>query len=205
MGYIFTDGLVATAAQLNLAIGPVTASGVARVTPVADVPTEVAVAFARPFPAVPMVQITAASTVSGGNMRGVSVRDVTAAGFRVVMYRTNTATTSVLWQAWLAPTLFADGEPCYANLLNQGAGGMVAQSGQVTITPTTAGTPRSQTITFPTAFVSAPNVQVSAQVSAVGQILGTAVTDVTATGARIWVCRSSTTPTLVNWIALGRL
>ena len=205
MSYTFTNGLVATSAQLNAAIGPTSASGIAKVTPVANTPTEVSVKFATAFATIPVVQVTPASVVAGGTLKGVTVRSITTTGFTVVVYRTNTVNTYVPWQAWVPPTFFTTGQAVSASLLNQGAGGLVAVSGNVTITPTTAGTPKSATITFPTPFADTPNVQATASSSVPSDILGCGATEVTETDAKIWLCRGTTTGTVVRWIALGRL
>lgn len=206
--HVFTDGEVATAAELNSLLPPVSVqSGVVQVTPVADTPTSVAVTFATPYAAAPEVVVTPMVTTVGDLVKGVGVSDVTETGFTLWVYRTNTTTMSVAWQAWGAPGgAFVDGEPAYASLLNAiSSGALTAQVGTKTITPT-AGDATSGTVTFPVAFASTPSVMVSPVTVVPGTtVLGTAVTEVTATGCKVWVWRSNTTSMDVLWIAVGRV
>lgn len=205
MAFTFTDGAVATAAQLNQAIGPVMLSGIVKITPVANAVTQKAVVFPSTFTSAPNVQITPVSTVAGGTLKGWAAINMSPTGFTVAMYRTNTVNTSFHWVATLPPVLFATGQPVAASLLNQGAGGMVCQAGSVVITPDSAGTPKSANITYPTAFAGTPLVLATALATAPDLILGTAATSPTATGCKIWLCRGSTTATTIQWIAVGRM
>ena len=202
---MFTDGVVPTAAQLNQAIGPVMLTGIVKITPVAAAVTQKAVVFPAPFTATPNVQITPSSTVAGGTLKGWSVINMSPTGFTVAMYRTNTINTSFHWVATLPPVAFVAGQPAAASLLNQGAGGLVTQSGTVSITPTSAGDPTSANITYPNPFAATPAVFATALATVPDLILGTGATSPTATGCKIWLCRNSTTATTVQWIAVGRM
>lgn len=206
--HVFVDGEVASAAELNSLLPPVSVqSGVAQVTPVADTPTSVQVTFATPYAAAPKVVVTPMVTTIGDLVKGVGVSNVTASGFTLWVYRTNTTTMSVAWQAWGAPGgAFVDGDPAYASLLNAiTSGALDVQVGTKSITPV-ASDATSATVTFPTAFASTPSVMVSPVTTLPGTIvLGTAVTEVTATGCKVWVWRSNTTTMDVTWIAVGRV
>lgn len=204
MGYTFTDGVVATAAQLNQAVGPVVLTGIVKITPVASTLTTKTVTFPTAFTSTPNVLLTPASTVAGDTLKGWSVISPSTTGFTVVMYRTNTVNTYFQWCASLSPSLFTTGQYVPASLLGQGANGMITQSGTVSITPTTAGTPKSSTITFPSAFSATPIVLTTAVATVPDLILGTAATSPTATGCKVWLTRNSTTATTVQWIAVGR-
>lgn len=205
MGFTFTDGNVATAAQLNQAIGPIFQTGIAKITPVANTLTDKRITYPSPFAVAPSVLITPASTVAGSTVRGWSVINSGTSGFTIRMYRTNTTNTYFHWVAALSPTAFTTGGLVPASLLNQGAGGLVTQSGTVSITPISAGDPRSVSITFPDPFAATPVVFTTALATVPDLILGTGATSPTATGCKIWLCRNSTTATTVQWIAVGRM
>lgn len=206
MGYSFTDGLVATAAQLNQAVGPVLLTGIIKITPVANTLTSKRVTFPPGlFASAPHVQVTTASTVAGSTLRGWSATNVDTSGVDIWIYRTNTTNTYLQWCACLLPAFFTDGQSVAASMLNQGAGGMVCQTGVVTITPTSANTPRSATITFPAPFAATPTVQATALSGTPTDILGTGATSPTTSGVKIWLTRANTTATQVQWIAIGRM
>lgn len=77
------------------------------------------------------------------------------------------------------------------------------QRGSVTITPTAANTPTSFDLTFPKEFSGTPTVIVTAATSVPGTtVLGAGVNAVSKTGCKIWVTRTNTTDTVVNWIAV---
>jgi collagen triple helix repeat protein len=77
------------------------------------------------------------------------------------------------------------------------------QSGKVTITPV-ANTPTSANVTFSPAFAVAPIVTCAAVSAVPGtQVTGVAVSNITTTGCVIYVTRTNTNSTDVNWIALG--
>lgn len=206
--HTFVDGEVATAAELNSLLPPVSVqSGVVQVTPVAGTPTSVQVTFASPYAAAPKVVVTPMVTTVGDLVKGCGVSDVTASGFTLWVYRTNATPMSVAWQAWGAPGgSFVDGDPAYASLLNAiTSGALDVQVGRESISPT-AGDATGETITFPVAFASTPSVMVSPVTVVPGTtVLGTAVTEVTTTGCKVWVWRSNTTSTPVTWIAVGRI
>lgn len=205
MAFTFTDGLAPTAAQMNQAIGPVMLTGIVKITPVANTITQKTVTFPSAFVATPSIHLTPASTVAGGTVKGWSAFAVTPTGFTAAVYRTNTVNTYLHWLALLPPTAFVAGQPAAASLLNQGAGGLVCQAGAVLITPDTAGTPKSATITYPTPFAATPLVYTTALSGVPSLILGTGATSPTVTGCKIWLCRNSTTATQVQWIAVGRM
>lgn len=78
------------------------------------------------------------------------------------------------------------------------------QSGIVTVTPTAANTPTSADIVFPQRFAAAPNVVATAATSVPGTVVsGVGVAAPTDTGFRLWVTRTNTTATYVQWIAVG--
>lgn len=80
-------------------------------------------------------------------------------------------------------------------------GGQI-DSGRETIVPSAANTPTSKTITFGKTFIAAPNVVVTTESTVPGTIVtGVGVTDITTTGCKLWVTRTNTTQTIVNWIA----
>lgn len=204
--YTFSNGDVATKARLDQNIGPTTLMGVTKITPVANTPTSVTVRFTVPFSSIPRVIATPVSVVSGSTVKGVGVISVSTTGFTVTVYRTNTTNTYVAWQAWLAPTLFTTGSPVTHQLLNQGAGAMTAQCGSVSITPTSANSPKSATVTFPTEFASVPTVMTTSVANDPGSgTKGTAATEIETDGCKVWLTRGDTTATTVNWVALGRL
>lgn len=205
MAYTFANGEVATAAKLNLIIGATTQAGVVKVTPVANTPTTVHVTFPKAFTSIPVIVVTAQSTVPGTSVVEVASSGRTSVGFDVVLYRINTATTTVAWQAWQDPVQFITGQPITASLLNQGATGMVAQVGGRVITPV-ANTPTNGVVTFTTPFASTPTVVTCANSAAPGsEILGTSATEVDESGFKAWITRTNTTASTVNWIALGRI
>ncbi|UJQ87156.1 minor tail protein [Arthrobacter phage BaileyBlu] len=78
-------------------------------------------------------------------------------------------------------------------------------SGSDSITPSAANTPTSKNITFPAGrFSSPPTVMVTPSTTVPGStVTGWAATDITATGAKLWVTRTNTTNTTLNWIALS--
>ena len=206
MSYTFTDGEVATKAKLDAIIpGRLTQAGVARITPVANTPTSVWVAFPSAFPTIPHVVASPNTIVVGSTVKGVGVTGITTAGFLLWVYRTDTAGTYISWQAFGPAAVFTDGEPAYAGVLGQSASALVAKSGTVTITPV-ANTPTSIAVTFPSAFAATPVVVACPVVTVPGSaVKGAAVTAATKTGFTAWVYRTSTTATSVAWLALGRL
>ncbi|MCD8146006.1 MAG: hypothetical protein LUD84_01805 [Clostridiales bacterium] len=77
------------------------------------------------------------------------------------------------------------------------------QQGYVSITPSEANKPTGTEITFDREFSGTPRVYTQARTSVPGTgVLGTGVSDVTSTGATIYVTRTSTTTTGVNWLAV---
>ena len=79
------------------------------------------------------------------------------------------------------------------------------QSGVVLITPSAANTPTYVEVDFPTAFTSAPTVVATPLSTVPGTaVLGCGVSNVTATGCRIYLTRTNTTATSVSWIAVAQ-
>jgi len=92
------------------------------------------------------------------------------------------------------------------SLLLRGDGHLTASSikfGQVTITPT-PGSPTSTTVTGLTVTGSNFYGFATANTTVIGSVvLGAAVSSVSSTGATIWVYRSNSTDTNVNWLIMG--
>lgn len=206
MGYTFTSGEVATAAKLNDWKAPAAIrAGVARITPVAGVPTSIQVTFSSPLPAFPRVIVTPVTIYPGSVVKGASITGASTTGFTLWLTRSTSTPTSVNWVALCSTGTFADSSPAWVSLLNVTAGAMKLRSGQVTITPSGANVETSSTVTFSSAFSTTPVVVLSPNDSAVGTVVnGWSVTDVTATNFKAWVRRSNTTATGLYWIALGR-
>lgn len=77
------------------------------------------------------------------------------------------------------------------------------QSGMVTITPV-ANTPTSAHVTFSPAYSTAPIVLCTAVSGVPGtQVTGFAVSNITTTGCDIYVTRTNTNSTSVNWLSIG--
>ena len=77
------------------------------------------------------------------------------------------------------------------------------QHGNISLVPSAANTPTSLILTFDQQFSGQPDIVVSANT----QVPGTAVTGVgttnrSKTGCTIWVTRTNTTETNINWIAM---
>lgn len=205
--YVFSNGDTATKARLDsLLPGRMLQSGSVRITPVANVISKVDVVFPQPFPGFPVIMITPATVVVGSQVKMFGVAARTQTGFTAALLRTNTTTTTLMWQAWGVPTLFATGPLlAYASILNQSAGAQVAQSGRTTITPV-ANTPTSINVTFATPFAQAPSISTCPTTAFPGTaVKASAATDITTTGFKLWVYRTNTTATDVCWIATGRL
>lgn len=97
------------------------------------------------------------------------------------------------------------GDEITAAKLNGSASAAVSvQTGALSITPTTANTPESQSVTFPVAFPSAPSAVVLTPVDmAVGSnITGWSATSITTTGFLAWACRTNLTPVYLQWVAV---
>ena len=201
----WTDGQVATKALLDASLpGRLVQSGSVTVTPVANTFTSVHVTFDVAFQGAPRIVARFADVAPGSQAVEVVVANRAADCFDVVVYRTNTTDTVVNWSAWIAPVAFTTGQPAYASLLDQQGGApSQIQRGQVSITPTTASTPKSKAISFPTAFATPPIVLTTPVDVAPGTVVkGTSATDITTTGCNIWLTRSTLVATPVNWIAI---
>lgn len=81
--------------------------------------------------------------------------------------------------------------------------GLLMQWGTVTITPV-ANTPTSAKVTFPLAYDSIPNIQVSGLTSVPGfSVTGVGHSNDSASSTDIYVTRTTTTPTVIRWYAIG--
>jgi hypothetical protein len=77
------------------------------------------------------------------------------------------------------------------------------QHGNVSVTPSAANTPTSKIITFEKEFSGSPDIVVSGHTSVPGTtLLGVGTASRSTTGCAIWVTRTNTTATTVNWIAI---
>lgn len=77
------------------------------------------------------------------------------------------------------------------------------QHGNVSITPSAPNTPTSKAITFKQEFSGNPDIIANAHTSVPGTtLLGVGTASRSTTGCTIWVTRTNTTDTTVNWIAV---
>lgn len=77
------------------------------------------------------------------------------------------------------------------------------QHGNVSITPSAANTPTSKAITFEQEFSGSPDIIATPHTSVPGiTVLGVGTASRSSTGCTIWVTRTNTTATTVNWIAV---
>ncbi|MFJ6293186.1 hypothetical protein ACIQJX_07480 [Streptomyces griseoviridis] len=77
--------------------------------------------------------------------------------------------------------------------------------GSVTITPSAANAPTSQTVSGLTVRGSSFFAQVSAVSMVPGkEVTGVGFTAATSSGLTVWVTRINTTPTVVNWMVIGQ-
>lgn len=98
---------------------------------------------------------------------------------------------------------FTDGEIATKAKLDLAIPGRISQSGMVRLAPA-ANTPTSLWVPFPTPFPSAPHVLATPVTDFVGsQVKGVSVTDVSTSGFRLWLYRTNTTGTSINWQAFA--
>ena len=77
------------------------------------------------------------------------------------------------------------------------------QHGNVSITPSAANTPTAKVVTFAKEFSGSPDIVASAHTSVPGAtVLGVGTADRSSTGCTIYVTRTNTTATTVNWVAV---
>lgn len=77
------------------------------------------------------------------------------------------------------------------------------QHGNVSITPSAANTPTSKAIAFKQEFSGSPDVVASGHTSVPGTaLIGVGTASRSSTGCTIWITRTNTTETTVNWIAV---
>ncbi|WP_214849023.1 hypothetical protein [Exiguobacterium sp. s138] len=77
------------------------------------------------------------------------------------------------------------------------------QTGSLSITPSAANVPTGVNITFPTPFKKTPTVVVSANTTVPGSsVTGVAAFSASTTGCTIYVTRTNTSSTGVNWVAI---
>jgi len=119
------------------------------------------------------------------------------------------ATRGVVGDGWLAgpggglagPWRAGD-EVTAANLNNRQYPGGFAQCGAVTMTPT-AGVDSSQSVTFPIAFATTPEVVLTAVTSVpFAELKGVSVASLTPTGFVLWMYRTTAVATTVYWSAV---
>ena len=119
------------------------------------------------------------------------------------------ATRGVVGAGWLAgpggglagPWRAGD-EVTAANLNNRQYPGGFAQCGAVTMTPT-AGVDSSQSVTFPIAFATTPEVVLTAVTSVpFAELKGVSVASLTSTGFVLWMYRTTAIATTVYWSAV---
>jgi hypothetical protein len=205
--HVFVANEVATKTNLDsLLPGRLCQVGVVKVLTVANTPTTATVTFPRPFVNTPAVLVTPATTVIGSQVKMVGVSARSTTGFTVSILRSNSVNTSIWWQAWAPPVLHTTNQPAYAGILNQSDGAPLTQSGRETITPV-ANTPTSINVTFVTPFAQAPSVATTPVSTVPGSFVkgDGAATEITTTGFKLWVYRTSASDTDVCWIATGRL
>ena len=82
-----------TLADLGFQYGKVNVSCTANTVSTADV------TFNREYKTMPIVTVTAGTSVPGTIVQEVSISNVTYTGFTVCVYRTNTSATSIQWMA----------------------------------------------------------------------------------------------------------
>ena len=73
--------------------------GVEAITPVANTPTGKAVTFPVAYTSIPMVIVSALTTVPGTTVTGSGAAEITTTGFDAYVTRTNTTSTSIGWVA----------------------------------------------------------------------------------------------------------
>lgn len=94
-------------------------------------------------------------------------------------------------------------EVTHTKLNATGWQGGEVQVGSVTVTTTAADTPASQTVTFPVAFATTPQVMVTPDTTQVGSIvLGWGATGVTTTGFTAWVTCDRAIAVGTQWVAV---
>lgn len=77
------------------------------------------------------------------------------------------------------------------------------QIGSVTISPSAANTPTGLTLTFPAPFKKDPTVMLTPNTTVPGStVTGVGVTGISKTGCTIWVTRTNTSATGVQWLAI---
>lgn len=124
---------------------------------------------------------------------GDATRGVVGSGYVVAPMGPTTGATGP-WKA---------GEAITHTLLNSRAyqGGMTL-AGVQAITPV-ASTPTSANVTFASAFPSAPKVVATPNTSVPGsEVVEVSVDNITTTGCRLWVYRTNTATTDINWVAV---
>lgn len=95
------------------------------------------------------------------------------------------------------------GEEITAARLNarQYPGGQI-QAGRVSITPSAANVDTSLAVSFPTSFAVAPKVVVTADTSVpYSEVRSVTVSDISTTGFTLWINRTNTAATPVEWLA----
>lgn len=105
------------------------------------------------------------------------------------------------WQTPLALAPVPAGATALSNIVNLRGKADAPQYGQTQIVPV-PNVPTKTTITFPRPFSVAPIVLVTPYTSVPGTtVLGVGAYDITATGFELYLTRTNTTTTLLNWAA----
>jgi small ligand-binding sensory domain FIST len=75
--------------------------------------------------------------------------------------------------------------------------------GSVSITPV-ANTPTAEAVTFDTPFTSVPKLFVNPHTAYPGtQVLGVSASGITTDGCNVYITRTNTTSTVIDWMAVG--
>lgn len=202
----FSPSTVPTAADLNAALGPIIQAGVVTVRPIANVVTNFSVKFPRPFAGGPILQLTPLAPVGGTAdvKMCATTSGASTTGFTAAIYSATTTKVLIQWMALRMPYTIGAGVPVSASYLNQGLGGLVAISGSVSITPTSANSPKSATVSLGgLGWPNTPLVFTTPVSTSPATILGTGVTETTKTTAKIWLTKSNTSAATVHWVAIG--
>ena len=84
-------------------------------------------------------------------------------------------------------------------------GRLLIQWGTIGITPSAANAPTSTNITFPQTYSNPPTVMLAIDSAVPGsQVTGFSHTGITNTGATLYLTRTNTTATTIDWIAIGQ-
>ena len=123
---------------------------------------------------------------------------VAIGGLSTVTERTDSGKFECNWDADINAKLSVSGD-----VTIKGFNVPEIQHGSVSITPSAANTPTSKLITFNKQFSGAPNVLANAHTAVPGTtVLGVGTASNSSTDCTIWLTRTNTTATTVNWLAV---